>query len=78
MVVGPYETKMALPPFKIKGIGIQALVVISQNFNMLVTTSYCLSGEITLHMHNASVHAKLLSYRTCLMGVLLYPNTSVS
>lgn len=78
LVVEPYETKMAIPPFKIKGTDIQAMVVISQIPKLLVTTSYSHSSEVTLQMHNARSEAKLPSYKTCLVGILLYPNTSLS
>lgn len=45
---------------------------------MLVTPSYFMSSEITLHRHNANSQAKLVSYKTCLMGFLLYLDTSLS
>lgn len=56
--IEPYETKMAIPMFKITGTGIKALVIMRQIPKMLATASYCMSGEVTLTMHNASSEAK--------------------
>lgn len=78
LIVGPYETRMTIPSFKIKRTGIKGLVVITQVPKLLVKASYCVSGEIALHIHNANSETKLPSYKTSLVGVLLYPNTKLS
>lgn len=39
-IVGPFEIKMANPPFKVLGMGVEALVVVSQVPKLLVTASY--------------------------------------
>lgn len=77
-VVGPFEIKMVIPPFKVQRTNIQALVVVNQVPKFLVTASYKTSGEITHQMQNASIEAKPLSYKACLVGVILYLDTQVT
>lgn len=69
---------MTILLFRFKETKIQDLMVIIQVPKLLVTTSYRMSGEVTLRIHNASTEAKLLSYKTCLVGIFLYPGTNLS
>lgn len=78
MVLGPYQTRKAILPYKVTEFDLQMITSMFQIPNLLVNTAYRMSGEICLHIHNVGRQARLISQKAILAAVFLQAGTHVT
>lgn len=77
VIIGPFQSKFVIQPFKVRGNGIKGLIPIGQLNKVLHTVTYGIEGRIRIQLYNYSSSTKMLSHKLALGGVLLEENVTV-
>lgn len=77
MVVGPFQSRCVIPPFRVVGTELKGVIPIGQMNGIMHTLSLRVEGRIRVQLYNCTSTARMLSQELCLVGVLVEYGTRI-
>lgn len=71
MVIGPFQSRCVIPPYREVGDGLKGMIPIGQINGIMHTVSLGTEGRIRVQLYNCTSNARMLSQKLCLVGVLV-------
>lgn len=77
LILGPHETKLIIPPFKIYGKEFQIVASYRQILGVLTSVSWRQNGEFGVQIHNTTGESKLLSQKLSVVVVMVSSDSTI-